>query len=225
MNVSVLDKGFVSLMSYTPNGDALVVNAARCSFDKEISGDLEDKDVRLLHYLANHKHFLPFRHPSATVRIHAPLFVLRQLNKHQVGMSFSEVSRRYVKTQPEFHSPQWRKSAPNVKQGSLDELIEFPNLATENYNEHIQYSLNLYNSLLSCGAAPEVARTVLPQSMYTTGVWTGTLLAWHHLYKLRTDPHTQQETQQYALAISEIMFNIFPHSWKALNDAENTIVS
>lgn len=221
MNISVLDKGIVSLMSFTPEGDALVVNAARCSFDKQISHPLEDKDVKLLNYLAKHKHFLPFRHPSATIRIYAPIFVLRQLNKHQVGMSFSEVSRRYVKSEPEFHLPEWRKAAPNVKQGSLEEMIQFPNISTETYNEHIHNSLSLYNSLLNSGVAPEIARTVLPQSMYTTGVWTGTLLAWHHLYKLRTDPHTQKETQQFALAISEIMFNIFPLSWKALNNEEN----
>ena len=114
-----LNEGSVELLNYTPNGDLLVVNAARCSFDKQHDKFLEGKDDKLIKYLAKHQHLLPFRHPSATIRIVAPLFVLRQLGKHQVGFSWSEVSRRYITTNPQFHCPkEWRKSADNVKQGS-----------------------------------------------------------------------------------------------------------
>ena len=217
MHKSVLDKGFVEPMTYTEHGDLLVVNAARCSFDKEHL-EFEDKDEKLINYLAKHKHVLPFRHPSATFRIHAPLFVLRQLGKHQVGMSWSEVSRRYISTDPEFYVPEiWRGKAPNVKQGSsLEKKVSLSvglSLAQSSYNH---MALQQYNALLESGVCAEQARIVLPQSMYTTTVTTGTLLAWHHMYTQRTDYHTQIETQEYARAIGDYLKEFFPVSWKAL---------
>jgi thymidylate synthase (FAD) len=73
-----------------------------------------------------------------------------------------------------------------------------------------------YEVLLRQGVAPEQARAILPQSMYTTCVVTGTLLGWHHLWKLRTEEHTQLETQEYAQEIGFLMEQMFPESWKAL---------
>ena len=99
------EPNFVDVINYTRNGDLLVVNAARCSFDKQHDTFDEEKDTRLINYLAREKHLLPFRHPSATLRIYAPIFVFRQLGKHQVGFSWSEVSRRYISSQPEFWVP------------------------------------------------------------------------------------------------------------------------
>ena len=123
MKIKCLDHGTIELMEGTREGDLLVVNAARCSFDKE-HAELEGSDRKLINYLAKHEHVLPFRHPSATLRIHSPLFVLRQLGKHQVGFSWSEVSRRYITTSPQFHRPEeWRKNADNVKQGSSEEVL------------------------------------------------------------------------------------------------------
>ena len=74
----------------------------------------------------------------------------------------------------------------------------------------------MYERLLELGVCPEQARMILPQSMFTTTVTTGTLLGWHHLYKLRTEEHTQQETQEFAKAIGTIMESLFPVSWNAL---------
>ena len=211
------NKGFVELLSHTPNGDLLVVNAARCSFDKQHEEFDEEKDTRLINYLAREKHLLPFRHPSATIRIHVPIFVLRQISKHQVGFSWSEVSRRYISTQPEFWVPdKVRKKADNVKQGSSDETL--PDAYLVDFEQQNISAVYTYNTLLRAGVAPEQARAVLPQSMYTTCVVTGTLLGWHHLFTQRTDSHTQLETQEYAKDIGDIMGELFPVSWKALND-------
>lgn len=223
MKINVLDSGFVELMNYTEDGDLLVVNAARCSFDKEHKDYDCDKDTKLINYLASNGHVLPFRHPSCTVRIYAPLFILRQLGKHQVGFSWSEVSRRYIKTKPEFHVPkELRCSAKSVKQGSSIKPIE--NLIHKILSEDLDYaykeSLITYERMISKGVCPEQARMVLPQAMYSTTVTTGTLLGWHHLYKLRTDEHTQKETQEYATAIGRLVGTLFPISWEALN--ENT---
>ena len=209
--------GSVELMNYTRNGDLLVVNAARCSFDKEHGTYDEEKDTRLINYLAREKHLLPFRHPSATLRIYAPIFVFRQLGKHQVGFSWSEVSRRYISSQPEFWVPkEVRKKADNVKQGSSEETL--PNAWIEDFQQQNKSCLHTYNTLLKAGASPEQARAVLPQSMYTTCVVTGTLLGWHHLYTQRTEEHTQRETQEYARLIGAVMGELFPRSWEALNE-------
>jgi len=205
----------LEVLNYTPDGDLLVVNAARCSFDKEHDEFDEEKDTRLINYLAREKHLLPFRHPSATLRIYAPIFVFRQLGKHQVGFSWSEVSRRYISSQPEFWVPdKIRKKADNIKQGSSEETL--PNAWIIDFHQQNKSCLHTYNTLLRAGAAPEQARAVLPQSMYTTCVVTGTLLGWHHLYTLRTEEHTQRETQEYAQEVGKIMSNLFPKSWEAL---------
>ena len=215
-----VDGGSVTLMNHTPDGDLLVVNAARCSFDKEHKEFDTDKDVKLLNYLAREKHVLPFRHPSATLRVTAPIFVLRQALKSQVGMSASEVSRRYITTEPEFHRPKgmWREAADNVKQGSSDDIVNLEHafVVDEKLEKHYDNSRKLYNDLLESNICPEQARMVLPQSMYSTVVWTGTLLAWHHFVDLRMHPHAQKEIRRFAGAVDSIMNNIFYYSWNAL---------
>ena len=205
MKIPVLDYGYVDLINHTDGGDLLVVNAARCSFDKQHEEFDESKDTKLLNYLAKHGHVLPFRHPSATLRIHAPLFVLRQLGKHQVGFSWSEVSRRYISGTPEHYHPdvdQIRQAADNVKQGSKLEPIN-PEMGEELHEEMEElYDLAdfVYTKMLEEGVCAEQARMVLPQAMFTTTVTTGTLLGWYHMWKLRTEEHTQLETQEYANA-------------------------
>jgi len=105
--------------------DLTVVNAARVSFAKE-SKEFSDKDEKLINYLAKHNHWSPFGHCSLQFRIKAPVFVARQLVKHQVGLVWNEVSRRYVDDEPEFYIPEkWRLRAENKKQGSSDETIEY----------------------------------------------------------------------------------------------------
>ena len=208
-------------MSHTCKGDLLVVNAARCSFDKTHEIYDNKTDTKLINYLAKHGHVLPFRHPVCTLRIVAPLFVLRQLGKHQVGFSWSEVSRRYIDSDPEFYYPltdEWRARADNVKQGSSDErlTVEDSVIVDDKVDNLYCEIAEVYERLLELGVCPEQARMILPQSMFTTTVTTGTLLGWHHLYKLRTEEHTQKETQEYAKAIGKIMGTLFPASWEAL---------
>ncbi len=115
--------------------DLSVVNAARVSFAKE-SKEFNEKDAKLINYLAREKHVLPFRHPTISLRCKAPIFLARQLGKHQVGLSWSEESRRYIDSEPEFFWPdKWRKRAENVKQGSSDEELELMTVTTGWYKE------------------------------------------------------------------------------------------
>lgn len=212
--------------------DLSVVNAARVSFDKqsewdwaEINGSdepvLSDKDKKLIKYLAKHNHWSPFSHAVASFRVKAPIFVARQLAKHQVGFSWNETSRRYVDSEPEFYIPEvWRKRAENVKQGSSNVPVDVE-IRAKDYSENIPYdaveiAYEAYTRILALGVCPEQARMVLPQNTMTEWIWTGSLYGWARMCKLRLDPHTQLETQEIATYISEQLKEIFPVSWPVL---------
>lgn len=211
--------------------DLSVVNSARVSFDKQsewakpgsgvgIVPDnvLSDKDKKLVKYLSKHQHWSPFAHTSIQLRVTAPIFVSRQLVKHQVGGVWNEVSRRYVDEEPEFYLPStWRKRADNVKQGSSDDTVYLDgNLMTP--FESTSNALTCYNSLLRQGVAPEQARIVLPQNMMTSWYWTGSLMFFNRVFKQRIDSHAQRETQDVAIKIGVICSDLFPWSWMALNE-------
>ena len=110
--------GFVKLVNQS-GGAEEIVNAARVSFGKKID-KIEEKDLKLIRYLWKNKHTSPFRHIHFTFHIKAPIFVLRQWMKHQVGCSWNEISGRYVQFDYEFFCPESWRSKPNgsVKQGS-----------------------------------------------------------------------------------------------------------
>ena len=169
--------------------DLSVVNAARVSFDKE-SQQFEDRDEKLIKFLAEHNHWSPFGHASLQFRIKAPVFVARQLVKHQVGLVWNEVSRRYVDDEPEFYIPDvWRKRPPDsIKQGSSDETLEYDISGT------MKFVQQTYNNLLREGVAPEMARMVLPQNMMTEWFWSGTLYAFARVCNLRLKDDAQAET-------------------------------
>lgn len=205
--------------------DSAVVDAARVSFEKHSDNYSPEENEKLIKYLADHNHWSPFAHQTIKLRIKAPIFVARQLVKHQVGFAWNEVSRRYVDSDPEFYLPDyWRKRAVNIKQGSSSEQVYLsPMLEMETdsgcvHTPHELYTAakDCYEALLKLGVCPEQARMVLPQAMYTEWIWTGSLYAWSRMYKLRTDHHTQLETQQVAFLIGEAIEPLFPISWKYL---------
>ena len=190
--------------------DLSVVNAARVSYSK-IKGELDEKDIRLIDFLAKHKHTSPFGHAFASFRVTAPIFVARQLVKHKF-LRWNETSRRYVDSEPTFYRPEkWRSRPTNSKQGSGAELeVNTDITSTE------QYCLDTYRNLLEDGVAPEMARMILPQTMYTEWIWSGSLDAFADMCKLRCKKDTQYETQIIANDIDERMRSLFPHSWNAL---------
>lgn len=161
----------------------------------------------------------PFSHPQVTFLIKAPLFVRSQLFKHKVGLTENEISRRYVDDEPDFFIPeQSRKKVKNIKQGSSDPIDDyvFNSMTKEIFNSAKEHGLSFYNSLLINGVAPELARAVLPQSMFTEWYWTGSLFAFSRICKQRIDPHAQYETRQYALAIFNFLKELFPVSMASL---------
>lgn len=206
-------------------GDDLdVVDAARVSFNKTSDWDddgnylsLKPADESLIKYLASHNHWSPFSHCYVKFRIKAPIFVARQLQKHTVGLAWNEVSRRYVDVEPEFYRPDsWRLRAENVKQGSSDEIHEDSEMFNGNLEHLIGFALGSYEGLLLRGVCPEQARMVLPQSMMTEWIWSGSLFAFARVCRLRLDPHSQLETRMVAEQIAYLMELQWPTSWKAL---------
>jgi len=199
--------------------DLSVVNAARVSFDK-ITYELTDGDKKLINYLAKHDHVSPFFHPQARFRLKMPIFVAREWFRHTVGFARNEVSRRYVDTPPECWVPQpeeIRERDPRAKQGSKKTPVEAAEEVHRIFVEHTESALKTYSDLLSDGVAPEVARSILPQSMYTEFVETASLFGYARLCNLRLDPSAQKEIRDYAEAIHTFMTAAFPASWEALS--------
>lgn len=187
--------------------------------------ELAERDAKLISYLAKHGHWSPFAHTSLQLRVKAPIFVARQLAKHQVGASWNEVSRRYVDSEPEFWFPKEWRARPDgsIKQGSGGRIEEItpmrgakPCFISTLSREMCDEALHLYNSMIKGGVAPEQARMVLPQNMMTEWFWTGSLMFFARVCKQRLDPHAQQESQEIAQAISGIAEGFFPVSWAAL---------
>jgi len=210
--------GFVELLE-TFGDDLTVVNAARVSFDK-VSHELTEGDKKLIHYLAKHDHVSPFFHPQVRFRLKMPIFVLREYFRHQIGLSRNEVSRRYVDTVPECWVPQpdeIRERDPKLKQGSKSTAVQESDEVWNLMNDQVQSSLRTYDELLKKGVAPEIARAILPQSMYSLVYETGSLAAYARICNLRLDPTAQKEIRNYATIIDTLMRQAFPVSWEALS--------
>jgi thymidylate synthase (FAD) len=210
--------GFVEFMEKFGD-DLTVVNAARVSFAKE-SHELTEGDKKLINYLAKHDHITPFFHPQVRFRIKMPIFVAREWYRHTVGFARNEVSRRYVDFTPECWIPQpneIRERDPKAKQGSKDTPVEESEKVYNIIAEQTHQAITTYNKLLDSGVAPEVARGILPQSMYTEFVESASLFGYARLCNLRLDPSAQKEIRDYATAVHNFMMKVFPVSWEALS--------
>jgi len=199
--------------------DLTVVNAARVSFGKK-KKEFTDGDEKLIKYLADHNHWSPFGHCSVQFHIKAPVFVARQLVKHQIGLTWNEISRRYVDNSPEFYDVDvWRGRAIDKKQGSGTDTIEWVNRdrRTDTLKSEVEnIALKNYNQLIKAGVAPEQARMILPQSMMTEWYWSGTLYAFARVCNLRCSPDAQKESKEIADKIALHCETLFPHSWRSL---------
>ena len=173
-------------------------------------------------------HWAPMAHPHIQVRIVAPIILARQYVKHQVGLTWSETSRRYVDDEPTFWFPDGWRARPEggIKQGSSDMFVESIKAEDEDGEFYVdpqhlselstEGALNVYLGLVGAGVAPELARINLPQNMMVTWRWTGSLAAFARVCQQRLDAHAQKEAQILGSQISEIMEGLFPVSWDAM---------
>jgi len=231
ISVSLIDK---------MGSDKRVTNVARTSFNKWLPEDepLTERDTGLLAYLATglpsserddwekrakaHTHWSPFAHCFLTIRCSVPIFLARQLVKHQIGLVWSEESRRYIKDSVAIYVPEIVHKAPeNAKQGASKEAhteyvwLEYPQDDedhTARFHRHIgvdygaedvialasEEAVESYYDLLESGVAPEEARMVLPQNAMVNYIWSGSLLAFNRVYQQRIDGHAQNAAQEFA---------------------------
>lgn len=195
--------------------DLMVVNAARVSFGK-VKNHIGDKDAKLIKYLVDHKHTAPFRHPQLQFRIECPIFVERQLFKHQVGLSANSISGRYVDFSDSYWMPdKLRFQSKCSKQGSGDDL---PKMQSDFYINEMQKIVDLakklYSEMTEYGIAKEMCRIILPLNLQTQFIWTGSLLAFIHLWNLRIKSDTQKETRIIAEKMLELVKNIDGNPFK-----------
>ena len=228
MKIDVFDHGSVELIDKMGN-DLTTVESARVSFLKGAT-ELSSREQKLIRYLAEHEHTSPFRHAMLMLRFKAPLFVARQLWKHIVGITpefdledqfngfsggfkdtgWNEASGRYVELQDQFYVPEtWRAQSASNKQGSAG-AVDDQVAAAAAYCQGLEAAYAAYRNLRELGVAKEQARMVLPQSIYTQWIWTGSLQAFLHVVDLRTKPDAQWETQQYGEAVRSILAAHFP---------------
>ena len=209
------------------SGDWESVKSSLCDLDGTYDWECFNMEEILNHVRRMPSHWSPFAHTAISLHLKMPIFVARQTMKHTTGIEYNEVSRRYVDSEPEFYFPDvWRKKADNVKQGSSDEAVKTMWVGDygESYEDEVGYTYSayisqasmLYDSMLKAGVAPEQARMVLPQSMYTEVIATGNLYAWANMYIQRSDSHAQKETQDLAKQIGDIVKPLYPVSWEAL---------
>ena len=200
--------------------DLAIVNAARVSFDKTSQleeGSLIEDDVRLIKYLAKHKHWTPFAHTAISLRMGAPVPIRTQCFKHKVGLVENEESRRYIKSTPVVYIPKAFRSIPegSIKQGSGD-VHEDSDYWVEQYELVTNIAVKSYLSMIADGVCPEQARLVLPQGAIVNWIWTGNLLSFANFYNKRIEASAQKEVQAVAAKVKEIIEPLFPVSWKGL---------
>ena len=218
MKSKVLDKGFIEVVDSLGN-DLTVVNSARVSFGKR-KKYWDKSDERLVRYLAKHKHYSPFRHLQVQFHIKAPEFVMRQWYKHVVGIetssnsstkdhAWNEISGRYVEVEDYYKPSVYRQQSEDNKQASEGE-IQQQQLADFVWDSTMRSVREAYDGLLKLGVAKEQARAILPLSQYTEVYWTGSFQAIMNFIELRNEKTSQIEIQEYAKAMKELMFDVFP---------------
>lgn len=229
--MQVLDKGYVKVIEKGCWGsDALVIESARMSTNGGfVSWDPYEGhpkgDLGLLKYLWDHKHTTPFEMAGATFEIYAPIFVIREWQRHRVqalseGLSFNEMSGRYVELPDEYYVPSLERLM-GAKQSSVNKQgsgAGFMATQAQTFAEEMQAtyaeSRGVYEWMLEQGVAREVARMVLPVSQYSRMRVSANLWGWLQFLILRLPPNVQWETRQYAQTVSGCIAELFPQTWE-----------
>lgn len=215
MRIDVFNDGFVELVD-SMGDDLKVVNTARVSYGKQ-SQDFTEKDLKLLNYLWDHEHTSPFRHCFLSFRIRAPIFVLRQWMKHQIGCSWNEQSARYTELKHSCFSPDTFRVQDTKNKQSSEGAIENQDKAFDLMNDVYELAYSNYQKLIDLGVCREQARIVLPLAIYSECIWTTSLQGLLHFIELRSDKASQYEIQLYAQAVKQLAYDKFKHSIELLN--------
>jgi thymidylate synthase (FAD) len=219
----------VKLIWVTPDAENLLTYIARVSNPVNQQKQLESENPeqmnsRLIGYLIKHKHWSPFEQVNACFEINTTRAISAQILRHK-SFAFQEFSQRYatVDKLSEFHYPEIRYAGTTNRQASLtaveankEDRVEFDEYIMESA---VNFALDSYKSLISNGVAPESARMILPMCSPTRLYMNGTLRSWIHYLQVRNDSaHTQKEHVEIAKEIDTQLAELFPLTWKALNN-------
>lgn len=178
--------------------DNLVCDCARVSFNKESANYSSEQNEKLINFLAKNNHWSPFSHSRVQFRLQIPIYVERQLIKTQAGVEYNSISGRYVDFS-DTYTPikRWRKQSKDSKQGSAEELRLSSQLVCQEIEDNVlDVCKQAYIDLIKLGVSKEQARTILPLSLNTTMIWTGSLYSFIRLCKQRLKQDAQQETRE-----------------------------
>ncbi len=211
--------GFVRLVDYM-GSDQSIVQAARVSYGAGTKSVREDRG--LIRYLMRHEHTTPFEMVVLKFHIKAPIFVVRQWMRHRTA-SINEESARYSIMREEFHEPAWQdvgyqskdnrqgRSAEPVPPEVIERFLNFLKQDRETAYAH-------YQSFLEDGIARELARIVLPLSVYSQFYWQMNLHNLLHFLRLRMDAHAQKEIRDYADQVAVCVRAVAPLAWEAFEE-------
>ncbi len=215
----VPSNGFVRLVDYM-GSDQSIVQAARVSYGGGTKSVREDRG--LIRYLLRHDHTTPFEMVVLKFHIKAPIFVVRQWIRHRTA-SVNEESARYSIVREEFHEPSREDvgfQSKDNKQGRSPEPVpqEIVDRFLTYLQENRQTAYSQYEQFLQDNVARELARTVLPLSVYTQFYWQMNLHNLFHFLRLRLDPHAQKEIRDFAQQVAVCARAVAPHAWEAFEE-------
>lgn len=215
----VPSNGFVRLVDYM-GSDSSIVQAARVSYGEGTKSVREDRG--LIRYLLRHDHTTPFEMVVLKFHIKAPLFVVRQWVRHRTA-SINEESGRYSIMREEFHEPAWEDvgyQSKDNKQGRSGE--EVPREVVERFLAYLRQDRDTayehYETFLHDNVARELARVVLPISVYSQFYWQMNLHNLFHFLRLRMDQHAQKEIRDFANQVAICAQAVAPHAWEAFEE-------
>lgn len=215
----VLDDGFVKVVDYMGNDEA-IVQAARVSYGEGTKTVNEDRG--LIRYLMRHQHWTPFEMCELKLSVRVPMDCWRQWVRHR-SASVNEYSTRYsiaIDSAEVTPPDKWRMQSTNNKQGSEGFFTEEEGNAFSIEEDIVQANaIHAYNRLLNGGVSREQARKLLPLSTYTEAYWKIDLRNLFNFLKLRMDDHAQYEIREYAKVIGEEIVSVWcPLAWDAFCD-------
>ncbi len=214
----VLDHGFVVLVDYMGNDNA-IVQAARVSYGLGTKSARDDRG--LIRYLMRHRHTTPFEMVELKFLVKLPIFVARQMVRHRT-VSLNEVSYRYSVAPDEFHVPASEAIAVQSKRNRQGRAEKLPPEQASAFQAEVrrlsQDAYRAYEKALEQGTARELARIVLPVNFYTQWYWKINLHNLFHFLSLRLDAHAQEEIRLYAQAMVPAVKAVTPVAYQAFED-------
>lgn len=209
-------------------GDPYVVQAARVSTGRDLV-DYTQGDGKLINYLMREHHGSPFEHGMFTFRVSGPIYMVREWQRHRAGWSYNEVSGRYTELAPVFYLPPAdRKIMQQGKPGQYryaDGLPEHRVILDSWTKAGCVKAWRAYEAMLSVGISRELARGVLPLTLFTSMYATCNPRSLMHWLSLRSTSERaahpscpQWEIAEAARQAEEHFSLAMPVTWSAFDN-------